>query len=128
MKESKIMLIQYVTAIAALFLVGIHLLMQGVLVPYAIAISFERVSANYRSFVNGSLLEILLVVVLLHGFNGFRIILLEWRQNRSWSRYVNIFIVAAIVVSIAYGTTNDNPGRHWILEILLGNKRFQTMY
>jgi succinate dehydrogenase / fumarate reductase, membrane anchor subunit len=98
------MLIQYVTAIAAIFLVGIHLLMQGVLVPYSTAISFGRVLANYRSIFNGSLLEILLVVVLLHGFNGFRIILLEWRQNRQWSRYVNLLIVAAIIVSIAYGT------------------------
>ena len=69
MKESKIMLIQYVTAIAAIFLVGIHLLMQGVLVPYGTAISFERVLANYRSIVDVALLETLLVVVLLHGFN-----------------------------------------------------------
>ncbi|MFI5420780.1 MAG: succinate dehydrogenase [Nitrososphaerales archaeon] len=104
MKESKIMLIQYVTAIAALFLVGIHLLMQGVLVPYDNAISFERVLANYRSIVDVALLETLLVVVLLHGFNGFRIILLEWRQSISWTRSVNIFIVAAIIVTITYGT------------------------
>jgi len=103
-KESKIMLIQYVTAIAAIFLVGIHLLMQGVLVPYVTAISFEKVLANYRSLLNGSLLELLLIVVLLHGFNGLRIILLEWRQSRPWSRYVNVFIVIAIAVSIGYGT------------------------
>jgi succinate dehydrogenase / fumarate reductase membrane anchor subunit len=104
MKESKLMLLQYATAIAALVLVGLHLLMQGVLIPYAQAISFQRVLYVYRDWVTGSLLETLLVVVLLHGFNGLRMILLEWRQSARWSGTVNASIVLAVMLSIAYGT------------------------
>ena len=59
----------------------IHLLMQGVLVPYSTAIDFQQVLSVYRNWVDGALLEILLVVVVVHGFNGLRTILLEWRQD-----------------------------------------------
>jgi succinate dehydrogenase membrane anchor subunit len=104
MRESRLMQLQYVTAVAALILVGIHLLMQGVLVPYGEALSFQRVLSLYRDWVDGSLLEILLVVVLLHGFNGLRMILLEWRQTARWSSWVNIGTVLATVLAMAYGT------------------------
>ncbi len=104
MKESKLMQLQYATALAALVLVTLHLLMQGVLVPYGEALSFQRVLTLYRDWLNGSLLEILLVVVLLHGFNGLRIILLEWRQTRRWSDWVNTGTVVAVILAVAYGT------------------------
>ncbi len=104
MKESRLMQLQYATAIAALVLVALHLLMQGVLVPYGEALSFQRVLSVYRDWLNGSLLEILLVVVLLHGFNGLRVILLEWRQNRRWSAWVNTGTVLAVIFAVAYGT------------------------
>jgi succinate dehydrogenase / fumarate reductase, membrane anchor subunit len=103
-RESKIMLIQYATAVVALFLVGLHLLMQGVLVPYETAISFQRVLSVYRAPIDGSLLEILLLAVLAHGFNGLRVILLEWRQTRRWTRAVNWVVLAALLISMAYGT------------------------
>jgi succinate dehydrogenase / fumarate reductase membrane anchor subunit len=53
---------------------------------------------------DGSLLELLLVVVLLHGFNGLRMILLEWRQSARWTSWVNGGIVVASLVAILYGT------------------------
>ena len=104
MRESRIMLIQYVTAVAALFLVGLHLLMQGVIIPYGSAISFQRVLSVYRAPIDGSLLEILLIVILAHGFNGLRIILLEWKQSRTWTRSVNAVVVVVSLALIAYGT------------------------
>jgi succinate dehydrogenase / fumarate reductase membrane anchor subunit len=104
MKESRLMQLQYVTAVAALVLVSFHLLMQGVLVPYGEALNFQHVLSLYRDWVDGSLLEILLVVVLLHGFNGLRMILIEWRQTSRWTAWVNGSIVIAAVVAIAYGT------------------------
>ena len=104
MRESRIMQLQYVTAVLALALVTIHLLMQGVLVPYGEAVSFQRVLSVYRSAVNGSLLEILLIVILAHGFNGLRIILLEWRQGRVWTRSVNWSMLVVTLAMIAYGT------------------------
>lgn len=104
MKESRLMQLQYATAVAALVLVALHLLMQGVLVPYGEALSFQKVLSVYRDWLNGSLLEILLVVVLLHGFNGLRIILLEWRQTPRWSDRVNMGTVVAVILAVAYGT------------------------
>jgi len=104
MRESTIMQIQYATAVLALGLVTLHLLMQGVLVPFGEAISFQQVLSVYRSAVNGALLEMLLVVVLAHGFNGLRIILLEWRQGATWTRRVNRATLLLTLATIAYGT------------------------
>jgi succinate dehydrogenase / fumarate reductase, membrane anchor subunit len=104
MRESSIMQLQYVTAVLAIGLVTVHLLMQGVLVPYREAVSFQQVLSSYRSVVDGALLEILLIVVLAHGFNGLRIILLEWRQGGGWTRGVNWAVLTVTLATIAYGT------------------------
>ena len=104
MRESKLMLVQYATAVAAVVLVSFHLLMQGVLVPYADAISFNTILSIYSNGLYAAFLELLLVVVLVHGFNGLRIILHELRQSRGWSRSVDIGTVAATVASVGYGT------------------------
>lgn len=98
------MQLQYFTAGLAIVLVTVHLLMQGVLVPYGEAVSFQRVLSLYRNAVDGALLEMLLVVVLAHGFNGLRIILLEWRQSSGWTKGVNWVVLVAALVTIAYGT------------------------
>jgi succinate dehydrogenase membrane anchor subunit len=104
MKESNIMLLQYATALAAAFLVTLHLLMQGVLLPYPRAISFSHVLSLYRSLVDGAMLEVLLIVVVAHGFNGLRIILLELRQSISWSKWVNWSTLVVALGVAAYGT------------------------
>ena len=104
MKESRLMLIQYATAIVAVALVAIHLIMQGVIYPYATAISFSNILSIYRNGFYAIFLEALLVVVLVHGFNGVRIILHEFRQTAPWSMWVDMGTLLAIVVSVAYGT------------------------
>jgi succinate dehydrogenase membrane anchor subunit len=104
MRESSLMRLQYVTAVLALFLVSIHLLMQGVLVPFGEALLFQRVLSVYRNAVDGALLELLLVVVLAHGYNGLRVILLEWRQGARWTSGVNWAVLAAALATIGYGT------------------------
>ena len=104
MKESRVMLIQYGTALLAIALVSIHLIMQGVIYPYATAISFSNILSVYQNGFYAVFLEALLIVVLVHGFNGVRIILHEWRQTAPWSRWVDIGTVLAIAVSVGYGT------------------------
>jgi succinate dehydrogenase / fumarate reductase membrane anchor subunit len=104
LRESILMQLQYVTAVAALVLVGLHLLMQGVLFPYSIALSFQHVLSLYRSWIDGSLLEILLVVVVAHGFNGLRVILLEWKQSKMWSNAVDAGTLLAVGLALIYGT------------------------
>ncbi len=98
------MQLQYGTAILAIGLVTLHLLMQGVLVPYGEAITFQRVLSVYRNAVDGALLEVLLIVVLAHGFNGLRIILLEWRQGARWTKGVNWAVLFVALALMAYGT------------------------
>jgi len=114
LRESRLMLIQYVTAAAAVVLVAFHLLLQGVLVPYGTAISFGAVLSAYKSLFSVVFLETLLVAVLVHGFNGVRIILHELRQTVSWSRWVDAGAVVAIVLSVGYGT------RTILLAVLVG--------
>jgi len=104
MKESRLMLIQYGTAVAAVALVSVHLVMQGVIVPYATAISFSNILSIYRNGFYAIFLEAMLVVVLVHGFNGVRIILHELRQTKPWTTWVDAGTVLAIVVTVAYGT------------------------
>jgi len=104
MRESRLMLIQYGTGILAIGLVFIHLIMQGVLTPYSNAIAFETILSIYRSWFYAVFLEALLLVVLVHGFNGVRIILQEWRQTARWSRWVDWGTVLALVLSVGYGT------------------------
>jgi succinate dehydrogenase / fumarate reductase membrane anchor subunit len=104
MKESRLMLIQYATAVAAVVLVSIHLIMQGVIYHYSTAISFANILSVYRNGFYAVLLEVLLLVVLVHGFNGVRIILHEFRQTRPWTIWVDVGTVIAIVVSVSYGT------------------------
>ena len=104
MRESTLMQLQYITAIAALVLVALHLLMQGVLFPYSTALSFQHVLSVYRSWIDGSMLEILLVVVVAHGFNGLRMILLEWKQSKVWTSWVNMGTLLAVGLALIYGT------------------------
>jgi succinate dehydrogenase / fumarate reductase membrane anchor subunit len=104
MKESRLMLVQYATAVAAVVLVSVHLIMQGVIYPYATAISFSNILSIYRNGLYAIFLEALLVVVLVHGFNGVRIILHEFRQTKPWTMWVDAGTVLAIVVAVAYGT------------------------
>ena len=44
------------------------------------------------------------IFIAIHGFNGLRVILLEFRQNRRWEDGVTIFTIAATIAVIAYGT------------------------
>jgi succinate dehydrogenase / fumarate reductase, membrane anchor subunit len=50
------------------------------------------------------LLESILVLISIHGFNGLRVMLLELRQDAIWEKFVTIFVLAAMLVVIGYGT------------------------
>ena len=104
MRESRLMLIQYATALIAVVLVSIHLIMQGVILPYSTAISFSNILSIYQNWIYAFFLEALLVVVLVHGFNGLRIILSEFRQSKSWTTWVDIGTELAVIATVGYGT------------------------
>ena len=101
--ESQIMKIHYITAIAALFVVAVHILMR-LIMPYDMSLQYENVVINYRNMPYALLLESILVLIAIHGFNGLRVILLELRQNKTWENGITIFTITAMIAIIAYGT------------------------
>lgn len=103
LKESQIMKIHYITGICALFVVAIHILMR-VIMPYNMSLEYSNVVMNYHNFFYAILLESILVLIAIHGFNGLRIILIELRQNIAWEKSMTIITIIAMMAIIAYGT------------------------
>ena len=104
LKESQIMKIHYTTGLAALFVVAVHIVVRLMTPSFSLSLSYENVIKNYYNMSYSILLESILILVAIHGFNGLRIILLELRQNKPWEDGVAIFTIAATIVLIAYGT------------------------
>ena len=103
MRESTIMKIHYGTAIAAVALVAVHVLMrltQG----FAESLEYESVLANYKFVPYAIMLELILVLLSIHGFNGLRVILLELKQGRIYEKVVSYGCLAAMIGLIAYGS------------------------
>ncbi len=103
MRESTIMKIHYGTAIAAVALVAVHVLMrltQG----FAESLEFESVLANYKFVPYAIMLELILILLSIHGFNGLRVILLELKQGRTYEKAVSYGCMAAMIGLIAYGS------------------------
>ena len=72
--------------------------------PFHMSLQYSNVIANYHNMPYVILLESILVLLAIHGFNGLRIILLELRQNRTWENGVTISTIAAMIAIIAFGT------------------------
>jgi len=103
MRESTIMKIHYGTAIAAVALVAVHVLMrltQG----FAESLEYESVLANYKFIPYAIMLELILVLLSIHGFNGLRVILLELKQGRIYEKAISYGCFAAMIGLIAYGS------------------------
>lgn len=103
LRESQIMKIHYITAVGALFVVAIHIMMR-LIMPFNMSLEFENVILNYKNVFYALLLESILILIAIHGFNGLRVILLEIRQTQIWERGVNILVIVAMIGIIAYGT------------------------
>ena len=103
MRESTIMKIHYGTALAAVALVAVHILMrmtQG----YAESLDYENVLANYKFIPYAIMLELILILLSIHGFNGLRVILLELKQGKTYEKAVSYGCFAAMLALIAYGS------------------------
>ena len=103
MRESVIMKIHYGTALGSVILVAVHILFrltQG----FAESLQYENVIANYQFLPYAGMLEIILILLSIHGFNGLRVILLELKQGRSYEKAVSYGCIAAMISVIAYGS------------------------
>jgi succinate dehydrogenase / fumarate reductase, membrane anchor subunit len=103
LKESTIMKIHYITGLAALLTVAVHVMMR-VVVPFSISLEYENVVANYQNILYALLLGGVLILISIHGFNGLRVMLLEFRQNATWEKFVTLFTLIAMLAVIGYGT------------------------
>ena len=103
LKESQIMKIHYITAIGALIVVAVHIMMR-IIMPYSMSLEFENVVANYHNMPYAILLESILALIAIHGFNGLRVILLELRQTKAWEDGITVLTIVAMMAVVAYGT------------------------
>lgn len=102
MRESTIMKIHYITGLAAIVLVAIHVMFR-LIMPYYQSLEYENVVANYKNLSYSLVLSLILVTVSIHGFNGLRIILIELKQGAKWERFVTWLCMLATIAVIVYG-------------------------
>ena len=98
------MKIHYGTALAAVALVAVHVLMRLTSGGFAASLEYEAVLANYKFIPYAVMLELILILLSVHGFNGLRVILLELRQGRTYEKAVSYGCLAAMFGLIAYGS------------------------
>ncbi len=103
MRESQIMKIHYLTALVAGGYVIIHIMVM-VTQGFSDSLLFDNVIANYKSIPYAVVLEAMLILISVHGFNGLRIILLELKQGNAYENAVTYGCLAAMIVLIAYGS------------------------
>jgi len=104
MRESTIMKIHYGTALAAVVLVAVHVLFRITMMNYEDSLAYESVIANYKYVPYAIMLELILVLLSVHGFNGLRVILLELKQGRSYEKAVTYGCIAGMVGLVAFGS------------------------
>ena len=97
------MKIHYGTALASVALVAVHILFrltQG----FSESLQYESVIANYEFLPYAGMLEIILILLSIHGFNGLRVILLELKQGPTFEKSVTYGCIAAMALIILYGS------------------------
>ena len=61
LKESQIMKIHYITGIAAIFVVAVHILMR-LIVPFELSLEYDYIIANYKNIIYVLILESILCI------------------------------------------------------------------
>ena len=87
MRESHIMKIHYLTALIAVALVIVHIMVR-VTQGFSDSLLFDNVIANYKFIPYAIVLEAILILISVHGFNGLRVILLEVKQGHAYENAV----------------------------------------
>jgi succinate dehydrogenase / fumarate reductase membrane anchor subunit len=103
LRESQITKIHYLTGIISLFVVAIHILFR-LIMPFGQSLVYQNVVLNYHNIFYAILLESILVLISIHGFNGLRIILMEIRQSPRWDSIITILVLISMIGIITYGT------------------------
>jgi len=104
MKESWNMVVTYVTAALLVFVLTFHLLLHSPLAGKAFedTLSFGNATGNlaYYQVIFG----VLLITAVIHGFNGLRVIVVEWLHPTRLAWLLNVLVIALMAFFIAVGT------------------------
>ncbi len=105
MKESTLVLINYIMIFALLVTLALHLAMQAFLgvTGYANALTYSVAMSRYKDALSVSILTILLIAATYHGLYGLRNILLEWRPGKRWHGAVTGITLVLAVVMLGWG-------------------------
>lgn len=102
------MLLHYISGMGILITGAVHLALIFFFDSYGENISFDNgafsVIEVYRNFTFALTIELLLVFVAFHAFNGLRVILIELHQGRRWETSVNWVLTALAAFLVIYGT------------------------
>lgn len=102
------MLLHYFSGVGILVSGAIHLVLVFFVGSYEENLSFDggifSVIAVYRNFAFAFTLELLLIFVAFHAFNGLRVILIELYQGKKWEMSVNWVLTAIAAFLVIYGT------------------------
>jgi succinate dehydrogenase / fumarate reductase membrane anchor subunit len=108
LRESRIMLLHYFSGIGILVSGAVHLSLVFFFGSYEENLSFDSgifsVIAVYRNFAFALTLELLLVFVAFHAFNGLRVILIELHKGKKWEMSVNWVLTVIATFLVIYGT------------------------
>ncbi|MEM0118457.1 MAG: hypothetical protein QXV32_08410 [Conexivisphaerales archaeon] len=103
MKQSKLMLLQYLTGIGILFLGALHFaLLSFAGGGYKNALEFTSVVAVYTTF--GVPFELFLAFLTYHIFYGFRRVLCELHQGKVYENVVTWLMIIAGGATFLWGT------------------------
>jgi succinate dehydrogenase hydrophobic anchor subunit len=104
MKESWNMVVTYVTAALLVFVLTFHLLLHSPLAGKAFedTLSFGNATGNlaYYQVIFG----VLLITAVIHGFNGLRVVVVEWLHPTRLAWLLNVLVIALMAFFIAVGT------------------------
>jgi succinate dehydrogenase hydrophobic anchor subunit len=104
MKESWNMLLTYATAVVLVFVLTFHLLLHSPLSgkTFEDTLSFGYATGNlvYYQVVFG----LLLFAAIVHGFNGIRVMAIEWLHPTRMAWLLNVVVLALMAFFLAVGT------------------------
>jgi len=104
MKESWNMLLTYITAAVLVFVLTFHLLLESPLVGKTLedTLTFGVATGNlvYYRIVFG----LLLLTAVIHGFNGLRVLAVEWLHPKKLGWLLNLIILLVMAFLLAVGT------------------------
>ncbi len=104
MRESRLMLLHYLTGLGILVAGAVHLTTVFLIGNYDANLSPLSVLHTYKNAILVTSLWFLLAFVDFHALNGIRVILNEMRQTVNWQRGVSWTLGVLGVLVLIYGT------------------------